>query len=213
MGCSRSLGGRIWRGARVLLCSLLVLALLGVLILLGINWHVKNRAESYFLTQEQAAESSSDYILVLGASVLRGGTLSNILQHRVDRAIWLYEAGAAPCILMSGDSAVPSNYDEVTYMRRYALQSGVPADAVALDAYGVSTFDSMQNLAKQEPGAKVIIVTQRYHLYRAVYIAREIGLEAYGVAAEDVSYQQEKRDQREFFARIKDFCLVLSTKI
>ncbi len=209
----RSLNVRVWRGVRITILTLLVLVLLGALAVLGINQYVKSQAQSYFLTKEEAKDFQADYLVVLGASVLRGGTLSDILQFRVDRAIELFQDGAASSIVMSGDSAVPSNYDEVTYMKRYAVKAGVPAEQILSDEMGISTYDSMRNMAEQYPGKKIVVVTQRYHLYRAVYIARQLGLDAYGVAAEDVAFQQETRDNREFLARVKDFWQTIFAKM
>lgn len=117
----------------------------------------------------------------------------------------LYEAGAAPKLLMSGDHG-REEYDEVNAMKQFALEKGIASADVFMDHAGFSTYESLYR-AKEVFGAeKIIIVTQRYHLYRALYIADRLGLEAVGVAADQRSYAgQTRRDIREVLARNKDF--------
>jgi vancomycin permeability regulator SanA len=106
---------------------------------------------------------------------------------------------------MSGDHG-QKNYDEVNTMKQYAVDAGIPASDIFMDHAGFSTYESVYR-AKEIFGAeKIIIVTQRYHLYRALHIANAFGLEAYGVSADLRSYRgQTYRDIREILARNKDF--------
>ena len=128
-----------------------------------------------------------------------------MLEDRLRRSVELYEAGAAPKMLMSGDHG-QQEYDEVNAMKRYAVKEGIASSNVFMDHAGFSTYESLYR-AKEIFGAKkVIIVTQQYHLHRALYIARRLGLEAWGVASDYRGYAgQILRDVREILARNKDF--------
>ncbi len=184
-----------------ILCILLALGI-GVLVL---NGHVKHTASDYILSAEAAQELDADCILVLGCGVRPDGEPSLMLRDRLDMGLALYEAGAAPKLLMSGDHG-RQEYDEVNAMKDYAMAAGVPSEDVFMDHAGFSTYESMYRARDVFCAEKVIIVSQQYHLYRAVYDARALGLEAYGVAAEDVAYLgQTLRDVREILARNKDF--------
>ena len=150
-----------------------------------------------------------DCILVLGCGVREDGSPSLMLRDRLDMGLGLYERGAAPKLLMSGDHS-RKNYDEVNTMKNYAMERGVASEDVFMDHAGFSTYESMYRARDVFCAEKMIIVSQRYHLYRAVYNARALGLEAYGVAAEDIAYLgQTVRDLREILARNKDvlYCL------
>ena len=98
---------------------------------------------------------------------------------------------------------------EVAAMERYCLDAGIPSDEIILDRKGFSTYETMYNVVCEKKYGHIMVVTQEYHLYRAVYIARRMGADADGYAADYRSYfAQFKRDAREYFARIKDFVLV-----
>ena len=128
-----------------------------------------------------------------------------MLEDRLKRGVTLYELGAAPKILMSGDHGT-QEYDEVDAMKRYAVDFGVPSEDVFMDHAGFSTYDTMARAKEIFQVEKVLIVTQTYHLYRAMYIGEQLGLEVYGVAAEYREYSgQFARDVREVLARVKDF--------
>ena len=193
------------KGRRFLQMRLFLL-LMGAAAILGINAYVKFSAEPYLLTVEQAAELEDvDCILVLGCQVFGNGRPSDMLADRLDQGIALYRLGAAPRLLMSGDHA-EDNYNEVGVMKRYAKEAGVPSSHIFLDHAGFSTYESMYRAKEVFQAERLIIVTQSYHLYRAVYIARQLGLEAYGVACDAHTYaEQESQNARELFARCKDF--------
>lgn len=189
----------------IVLGALLCAALLGGACMLGANAYVKQSTKSQIISVEQAAELADvDCIIVLGCLVKADGTPSDMLQDRLLRGIALYSAGAAPKLLMSGDHG-QAEYDEVNTMKDFAIAAGVPSEDVFMDHAGFSTYESIYR-AKEIFGAnKVLIVTQEYHLYRALYIAEALGMEAYGVDADLRSYAgQTKRDVREVLARIKD---------
>ena len=108
-------------------------------------------------------------------------------------------------LLMSGDHGA-KEYDEVNAMKQYAIEQGVDSAEIFMDHAGFSTYESIYR-AKEIFGAeKVVIVTQEYHLYRALYIADALGMEAYGVTSDQRTYSgQTIRDVRELLARNKDF--------
>ena len=172
---------------------------------LAISAAVKYKTASRITTLEALNEADEhfDLIIVLGCAVHADGTLSHMLEDRVKTGVSLYEAGLADVILMSGDRRV--GYDEVSAMEREALRLGVHAEKILLDPTGYSTYDSITNLLEQHKGKRVLIVTQEYHLYRALYIAERFDIEAYGVSADLRTYRKQLQyDLREILARIKD---------
>ena len=194
-----------------ILCVLAALALLVGIVILAVNGHVKRSVREHILSAEEAAAlEGADCILVLGCGVRDTGEPSLMLRDRLDMGLRLYELGAAPKLLMSGDHG-RKEYDEVNVMKDYATSAGVPSEDVFMDHAGFSTYESMYRARDVFCAETVIIVSQRYHLYRAVYDARALGLEACGVAAEDIAYLgQTMREIREILARNKDvlWCLL-----
>ena len=162
--------------------------------------------EAYDLS---AAEGRFDCILVLGASVSEYGP-SPILANRLDMGLELFNMGLSDIVLLSGDNGT-IEYNEVQAMKDYALKHGnsfgLNAANVYLDYAGFSTYYSAVRCKEIFGANRVVIVTQRYHLYRAVFIAKMIGLDVIGVAAEDMSPGQAGRSLREVPARLKDFFL------
>jgi vancomycin permeability regulator SanA len=186
-----------------------ILLILIVLSPFAANVIVTESSRPYMLSPEEAEELDADCILVLGAKVQEGGRLSAMLEDRVLQGIRLYEAGVSDRLLMSGDHG-RKGYDEVNSMKKYAVDKGVPPDNVFMDHAGFSTYDSMYRARDIFRAEKIVIVSQRFHLYRAVYVARALGLDAYGVASEPRVYGNEAYNNlREFFARIKDFLMVI----
>lgn len=179
--------------------------LCGVLVL-GINLWVTGSVKSSILSEQEAAELQDvDCIIVLGCQVRSDGTPSHMLEDRLKRGVALYDLGAAPKLLMSGDHGT-EEYDEVDAMKRYAVEAEIPSADVFMDHAGFSTYETMIRAKEIFQADKVLIVAQRYHLYRALYIAEALGLEAYGVAADYRRYGgQFYRDVREVLARVKDF--------
>lgn len=191
----------------LLLAGLMVI---GAASVLGVNAHVKSLGGRGIVTPEEAESLDGiDCIVVLGCLVEKDGTPSNMLEDRLRRGIELYEAGVAPKLLMSGDHGRTA-YDEVNVMKQVAVDAGIPSEDVFMDHAGFSTYETIYR-AKEIFGAeRILIVTQEYHLYRALYIAERLGVEAYGVAANYRTYQnQVNRDLREVLARCKDFVTVI----
>ncbi len=141
--------------------------------------------------------------IVLGAKVKTDGTLSDILRDRLLTAIDIYRAGSVDKILVSGDDG-QVEYDEVNAMRVYLLAANVDAEDIFLDHAGFDTYDSMIRAQEVFGVTKAIIVTQEYHLPRALYLANAFGIDAQGVAADRQSYLGILRYKaRELLADVK----------
>ncbi len=189
----------IWIGAWVLAAAVLAAAPL------AISSYVKASAEPYLITEAAAADLGADCILVLGAGLRPDGTPNYMLKDRLDKGIELYRAGVAPKLLLSGDNG-QEEYDEVNAMKEYALNAGVPSEDIFLDHAGFSTYESMYRARDIFLVKKAIIITQQYHQYRAIYTARGLGMESWGVIPVSRTYAGQKyRDIREILARDKDF--------
>ena len=188
------------------LCIVVCIGVIGVLSIIGINLGVTLSADKWILTQQEAGMLSDvDCILVLGCYVYEDGTPSHMLEDRLKQGVALSQDGASGKLLMSGDHGQTS-YDEVAAMKLFAMNQGIASEDIFMDHAGFSTYESMYRAKDIFQADKVIIVTQQYHLYRAVYIARSLGIEAYGVAADYRTYSgQFVRDVREVLARVKDF--------
>ena len=196
---------------RKMFLVLLCLAVLGVCVLLGINGYVKQSVEEQILTAAEATDLEDvDCILVLGCGVNANGKPSSMLSDRLNRSVELYNLGVSPELLMSGDHG-RSNYDEVDAMKQFAIDAGIASENVFMDHAGFSTYESMYRAKEVFQAEKILIVTQEYHLYRAIFIAEQLGMDAYGVASDgDNYYGQFTRDIREILARVKDFgyCII-----
>ena len=177
--------------------------------ILVINAAVINAAAPYVLGIENIGSADeADCILVPGAMVYSDEKLSSVLKDRVDYAIELYEAGKASRLLFSGDHG-QTDYDEVNAMMDYAVAQGVPKEDIFLDHAGFSTYESVYRARDVFRVSRVIIVTQEFHISRAVYVARQLGLEARGVNSNPRRYGNETKDAlRECLARVKDFIYV-----
>ena len=186
-------------------CILLCVAAVGIGSLFGINAFVKGTVDENILSVEEAAKLQDvDCILVLGCGVHDDGTPSDMLHDRLRRSVELFEAGAAPKLLMSGDHG-RKGYDEVDTMKSFAVDAGIASEDVFMDHAGFSTYESMYRAKEIFQAKKIIIVTQEYHLYRAIYIAQSLGMEAYGVSSNYRNYRgQDAMDTREVLARVKD---------
>ena len=198
------------RKIRKLLIVLLAAAVLCAAFIFIPNLVVVNTAKKSIITPEKAAEcTAADCIVVLGAGV-RNGKPTSMLRDRLLTGISLYENGAAPKIIMSGDHGT-ADYDEVNVMKSFAVERGVPDEDIFMDHAGFSTYDTVYRAKAIFEADSVIIVSQKYHLYRAIYTAEKLGIKAVGVSADLDTYAgQTKRDLREILARDKDFfkCII-----
>lgn len=188
-----------------IIIGMIVIILVTLVVLLGINFFVTATTSKKILTEEQAKELENvDCILILGAGIW-GQNPSPMLEDRLLQGIALYQEGVSHKIIMSGDHG-SDNYDEVNVMKRYATERNVKSEDIFMDHAGFSTYDSIYRAKEIFKAKKIIIVTQEYHLYRALYIAKQLGLEAYGVKSNPREYAgQALREVREIAARDKDF--------
>ena len=145
-------------------------------------------------------------ILVLGAGIIDNAQPSSVLALRLDQAEQLSQILPQNPLIMSGDHH-DQYYNEVAVMKDYLKEKGVASNRIYLDPAGYSTYESLYRLKEVIKADKVIIVTQGYHLSRALMLARNLGLEAVGVAAQDNQSTRLQRELREVFARLKDFAV------
>ncbi len=193
----------------VIFVILVTVLLIGIAAVSLSVYMVKTTEKSIFTADTFKNSEKADCVLILGAGV-KDGKPKPMLRDRLLTGIELYKSGAAKKIIMSGDHG-RADYDEVNVMRAFALEQGVKAEDIFLDHAGFSTYDSVYR-AKNIFGAEnIIIVSQKYHLYRALYIAKKLDVKAAGVSADLNTYGgQLKRDIREIIARDKDFfkCII-----
>lgn len=194
----------------IVLAVILALGLVGIGAVFAINGYVVHTVKDRILTVEEASSLTDvDCILVLGCKVNANGVPSAMLEDRLRRSVELFQAGAAPKLLMSGDHGTEP-YNEVQTMKQYALENGIASSDVFMDHAGFSTYESIYRAKEVFQADKILIVTQQYHLYRALYVAEALGVEAYGVSADYRTYVgQTMRDIREILARNKDFFTAL----
>ena len=184
----------------------LVSLVIGAITLLLIDRNVRKEGAKYIVDIDDAPEV--DAILVLGAYVDPKGNLCNMLEDRMKYGLELYNKNKSSKMLLSGDHG-KNSYDEVNAMKKFAEERGVNKENIFLDHAGFSTYESMYRARDIFKAKKILIVTQEYHLMRAVYIARKLGIEAYGVASDPRDYYGiEYYKKREMVARVKDFLMV-----
>jgi len=195
---------------KILIIIILILCALIGIMMLSINFYVVNKTKSKIVTEKQAKELENvDCILVLGAGIW-GDKPSPMLEDRLLQGITLYNNQTSSKIIMSGDHG-KEEYDEVNVMKDFAIEKGVKSEDIFMDHAGFSTYDSIYRAKEIFKAQKIIIVTQKYHLHRALYVAEKLGIEAYGVASDPREYRgQVVRELREVLARDKDFfkCII-----
>jgi vancomycin permeability regulator SanA len=202
--------GKMKRILKTLIKYSFIILLVFFIILIATNTYVKKLSKDRIITADRAADLDADCILVLGAGVRADGSPSPMLRDRLLQGIALYELGASDRLLMSGDNT-KKDYDEVNTMKQYAIDHGIPSEYIFMDHAGISTYDSIYRAKEIFQAGKIIIVTQEYHLYRALYISDSLGIEAYGFAADLALYPGlELMELRETMARTKDFvkCII-----
>lgn len=168
-----------------------------------INLLMVNCYKPQIVKDEELKNHNADCILILGAGVWEGNKSSPMLQDRLEEGLRLYKAGIAPKVLVSGDHGLP-NYDEVNVMKSYLMKAGIPDRDIFMDHAGFTTYDSVYRARDVFGVKKTIVVTQEYHLYRALYICDSLGLKALGSPAYPYVYPGAKiRIMREWLARDK----------
>jgi len=181
---------------------LIVLLVLAPVVALAVMNLVVVRTAAPYLPGNEAPPQCP-VAIVLGAGVTSDGTPSAALADRLETGVALYRSGAVDKLLLSGDHG-QHTYDEVNVMRRYVLAAGLPKRDVFLDHAGFRTFDTMYRARDVFQVRRALVVTQQFHLARSVYIARTLGIEAWGCAADRRRYGSAARlAVREALARAK----------
>jgi len=191
------------------LLILAAIAVAGLLFVIISNLIIVGSAKKRLVDDDSLKSFDADCILILGAGVWNGNTPSPMLKDRLDEGLRLYNEGVAHKIIVSGDHG-RDDYDEVNVMKKYLVDAGVPSEDVFMDHAGFSTYESMYRAKEVFGVRKLIIVTQEYHIYRAIYICERLGLEVRGSTADPRLYAGAVyRNARELLARDKDvfYCL------
>ena len=196
-----------FRGAVV--CFILgVLAFLATLFI-NIFMISLTAGDIYEFEEIESADISAECAIILGCQVLPSGHPSTMLRHRLETGAQLYFSGKVEKILVSGDHGA-DHYDESNTMKNYLIDMGIPSEDIFMDHAGFSTYDTMKRATEVSGVSSAVIVSQKYHLYRAMYIGKMNGIDICGVSASLERYgRQLYYDVREYVARCKDFVLTL----
>lgn len=186
--------------------TFIIFIIIGIITVSGVfmvNWFVKLSTKDKII-ENYTNIKDADAILILGCQVKPDGSLSLMLKDRLDKGIELYKSGVAPKVIVSGDHG-RDDYDEVNAMKKYMIQNEVPSEDIFMDHAGFNTYDSMYRAKNIFNVNRCVVVTQKYHLYRSIYIGNALGMETCGVPAQNIKYVgQLGRDIREVLARDKD---------
>ena len=183
----------------------IIICLLGITYAFLINLFVCKNIEKRILKLSNFDKNEKyDAIIVLGAGVW-GDSPSPLLKDILNKSIEVYKSRLSNKIIMSGDHG-RINYDEVNIMKEYAIKEGVPSEDIFMDHAGFSTYETIYRARDIFKVKKAIIVTQKYHLYRSLYISKKLGLDVVGIEADYRQYSDAYfREAREVLARNKDF--------
>ncbi|VYU55805.1 SanA protein [Clostridium tertium] len=169
-----------------------------------------SRVSSYkkYIYNIEDIPKGNDTIIVLGAGVRSDGSPSDILADRLETSLEVYNEGVADSFILSGDHG-REDYNEVGAMKDYILDSNIDESIIFMDHAGFSTYDTMYRAKEIFKVKSAVIVTNEYHLPRALYIARKLGIDAYGVKSDKRAYQlMDNYRKREMLAKLKDFVYV-----
>lgn len=202
------------RAVKRILITLLLMVLAAVAVVALANLATvattRGQVRTVATAADELAGNPADAVVVLGASVYPDGTPSDILADRLEVAVDLYKAGAAKAIICSGDNRT-SHYNESDAMKAYCVSLGVPSEDVYVDHAGNTTYESLYRARHLFGAQRIIVATQAYHLYRALFAADQLGMEAWGVATDKGAYDDQlKYSMREVAARTKDFFAALA---
>ena len=170
-----------------------------------INAYVVVKAQSRMFT-DPAAVPVADAVIVPGASVYRSGKLSPVLQQRMEGALHYLALHKGARLVLSGH-AIPGGYNETTAMLEFARRKEIPLENILVDEKGRSTYVTLLNFRRSSNIRRILIVSQDYHLPRALYIAQTMGFTASGLVVSGDGAPANV-PSREYFTRIKDFILL-----
>jgi SanA protein len=180
-----------------------ILALLFIIAAWNINAYIVVKTRDHIFA-DPAAVPDVDVVIVPGASVYRSGKLSPVLRQRMEGAIRYLAAHPSAKLLLSGH-AIPHGYNETVPMMDFARRNAVPAANILVDAKGRSTYVTLLNCRRKYGFRRILIVSQEFHLPRALYIAQSLGFEASGLV---VTEAESSIPFREYLVRLKDFILL-----
>ena len=202
------------RSVRIFFSFCLFTGIIGALLLAGVNGLVHLTVKNDIVSTTSLTKKY-DCILILGAKVFDDGTPCDMLRDRLDTGSSLYFNGSSEKIIVSGDHG-RTEYDEVNAMKNYLIKLGIPQEDIFTDHAGFSTYDSLYRAFDIFGAKSVIVVTQKFHLPRALFIAESYGLDAVGAQADLHTYAGVSYNYlREVPAIFKDFikaCLSLPAK-
>lgn len=184
---------------------LFVITIVCFFVVFGINQYVKATTKKQIIKdKDYSSLNEIDCVVILGAGIW-GDKPSPMLEDRLLEGINLYKTGVVDKILVTGDHGT-NGYDEVSVMKKYIMEHGIPSEDIFMDHAGFSTYESIYRAKAIFDVDNAIIVTQEYHLYRALYIANELGINVLGAPSDPRQYAgQAYRELREILARNKDF--------
>ncbi|WP_292889162.1 ElyC/SanA/YdcF family protein [Nonlabens sp.] len=187
---------------RRILNILVFSVIIALVVIFILQLHIKRSSRDFMVTQITQLQEAHTGI-VLGASVKPDKSLSLILQDRVDAALLAYENKKFKKFLLSGDHRT-KNYDEVNAMKNYLNNKGVPDEDIFLDHAGFDTYDSMYRARDIFKVKSAIVFTQEFHLPRALYIGKNMGMTVQGFIADQHEYPGNNRFiRREWLANMK----------
>jgi SanA protein len=165
---------------------------------------VKGRSRTYLSPD---AAPPVEAVIVPGASVYRSGKLSPVLRQRMEGALRYLALHQGAKLILSGH-AIPHGYSETIAMAEFARANAVPEKDIMVDDRGRSTYVTLLNFRRSSPLRRILIVSQDYHLPRALYIAEAMGFEASGLVVTEGPSLPGSMPLREYFTRLKDFLLL-----
>lgn len=189
-----------------IICTIFVLVGISTITILCIMFRVQSYGQKYILDIEKMPKDT-DAMIILGAGLTQDGTPSDLLRDRLDTALEVYDADVCDTIVLSGDHG-SEYYNEVGTMKKYIVneEENVDQSRIFLDHAGFNTYDSMYRAKNIFGIDKAIIVTNEYHLPRALYIARNLGIDAYGMVSDKRVYRNiNSYTFREKLAQVKAF--------
>jgi SanA protein len=203
-----------WRRIKKMLKYLLLAFGVLALFVLIINiWVVRSAASHVYESADEIPPAN--VAVLLGTSRLVGGRKNVFFFTRIEAAAQLYKSGKVKKIIVSGDNS-EMNYNETDDMRRELVKLGVPDEVIVNDHAGFRTLDSVLRAKLVFGQERIIVVSQRFHIQRAVFIAKAHGIDADGYVAADPALRSAfyKVMAREYLARVKAFldCYILGTE-
>lgn len=197
------------RKLRKLKIKIFLFIIMSIILLSGINIYMINSVEDRIITKSQYKKLDNiDCIIILGSG-MNGDKPTPILEARLKKGKELYNLNITNKIIVSGDHE-KVEHDEVNLMKNYLINEGIPSENIFMDHAGFSTYETMYRAKEIFKVKKAVLVTQKYHMYRSLYIADKLGLKTYGVITDYQKYNNyQYRESREFLARNKDFFKVI----